>query len=120
MNVNRAILARSRQSSLAGLTTPGSRAQDFGADRCRRSARRTGLQGRRECLGRCSIERSTLVAGDGEQLVGAGSRHRGRALFDDRQEASAGRAYGEVGVLASGLQCQHGASRTEVCANFWR
>ena len=51
-----------------------------------------------------------MVAGDEEQHVGAGSRHGGRALFDGSQEDSAGRGFGEVGALASGLQAQRGAS----------
>ena len=111
---------RSRQSSLAALTTPGSRAQDFGADRCRRSAPRTGLQTRRECFGRCSIERSTPAADDRAARGGGGSRHRGHAFCGARQEVGAGRGNGERGALCGGLKGQRGASAHAEHANFAR
>ena len=108
----------SRQRSLAALTTPGSRAQDFGADRCRRSAPRTGLQTRRECFGRCSIERSTPAADARAARGGGGSRHRGHAFCGARQEVGAGRGNGERGALCGGLKGQRGASAHAEHANF--
>ena len=122
VNVNRrSRQSRSRQSSLAAhsrrraLSRTGLR-----RDRCRRSAPRTGLQTRRECFGRCSIERSTPAADDRAARGGGGSRHRGHALFDGRQEVSAARGNGERGALSSGLKGQRGASDHAEHANFAR